>query len=185
MSTTSAPGGMQEATVTIRADYNLLFIQDVDDVRPLGAAISEPWLLATESDRVAIHAGQTGLISVTTQAWAAPPLPVDDQFRSRWEDIAEMSFTASTDDLVLTSLLDGPPMGGLDSLTPHGPGAYRVRVAAIGRTEYWDSVAPPEKQPAVQLLVQLWPSKSADAILYQYKNRFTGQLAFADETKRA
>ncbi|MDI9979430.1 hypothetical protein [Rhodococcus sp. IEGM 1307] len=185
MSTTSAPGGMQEATVTIRADYNLLFIQDVDDVRPLGAAMPEPWLLATESDRVAIHAGQTGLISVTTQAWAVPPPPVDDQFRARWEDIAEMSFTASTDDLVLTSLLDGPPMGGLDSVTPHGPGSYRVRVAAIGRTEYWDSVAPPEKQPAVQLLVQLWPSKSADAILYQYKDRFTGQLVFADETKRA
>jgi hypothetical protein len=37
---------MHEVIVTIRAEYNFLFIQDVDDVRPLGAPVHEPWLLA-------------------------------------------------------------------------------------------------------------------------------------------
>ncbi|GCE38451.1 hypothetical protein Rhow_001503 [Rhodococcus wratislaviensis] len=37
----------------------------------------------------------------------------------------------------------------------------------------------------MQLLIQLWPSESTDAILYQYKDRFTGQLVLADETKPA
>ena len=185
MQDSSEQSGMEEHQIIVDVDYNLLLIQDHLETRLLGVADEgERWFLRTEPDRVVIHTGQWGPVAVTVQVRDTAPSPVDEQFRSRWEDIAARSFITSSEDMRLGSITGGH-VPDIDTLTLAGPGSYRIRAAAVGRTRYWDAVAPIEEQPAVRMLLQVWPAEPSSSILHQYKDRFTGSIVRADESKPA
>ena len=125
---------MEEHQIIVDVDYNLLLIQDPLETRLLGvAAEGERRFLRTEPDRVVIHTGQWGPVAVTVQVRDTAPSPVDEQFRSRWEDIAARSFITSSEDMRLGSITGGH-VPDIDTLTLAGPGSYRIRAAAVGRT---------------------------------------------------
>lgn len=173
---------MSVSTVVITADYNIFFIQGDDDIQegvPLTAShfdYGEEWLIDAQGDRALVHAGQWGPILVTIQALDRDPGPVDDALRASWEDLCEASIEAPHGDLMLVSLSNGPAEESADMLTPHGPGTYRLRVAATGRTEYWDGVAPVDRRPAVRMLIQTWQAAASPRVLHQHRNRFTGEI---------
>ncbi|MEU6413807.1 hypothetical protein [Microbispora sp. NPDC046933] len=61
------------------------------------------------------------------------------------------------------SVIDDSP-----SLTPHGPGSYRLRVHARGRDMEWRELAPSE--PGEEHLIQIWPAPPADEVIHKLED---------------
>ncbi|QDQ92632.1 hypothetical protein FND50_18750 [Rhodococcus sp. WB9] len=158
----------------IDVDYNTLILRPEFDSDLLGTEWfnQEPWFVNGGPGRVVIHTGGRGLIRVTVAATGGAAPPITDSLLDEWEDIGEASFTTEDDEICFDGLL-GSIIGPMDTA---GPGSYRIRVLARGRTEYWDSYPPKSAQPWIHLQLQIWQHDPAPRKLIQYRDRFTGDV---------
>ncbi|WP_336049493.1 hypothetical protein [Streptomyces sp. CA2R101] len=99
----------------------------------------------------------TGHVRVTAQRLdAAPPVEATD-----WEEIVEISVRSVAGDLRINSGYDITP-DDLPALSPQGPGWYRMRVHASGRSINPDGVS---DEPVEDYLIAVWPQEPAESVV--------------------
>jgi hypothetical protein len=133
-------------------------VQTADWSNGLAVPMSHGALIVT-----GIH---TGEVRATAAPLSSPPpgTAKDDVF---WEEIVEVSVCAPTGNLQVESLEQGP-VDGLAPLSPAGPGWYRLRVHARGRSTLPDKISP---EPGEDYLVMTWPAPWADAGILRTSDR--------------
>lgn len=114
-----------------------------------------------------IHTGE--IRATATPLTGPPPGPADDV----WEEIVEVSVHAPKGRLQIESLERGPAEG-LASLSPVGPGWYRLRVHARGRNILPDKVS---AEPVEDYLLLAWPAPHSDADIMQTSARIDHAIA--------
>lgn len=117
----------------------------------------------------------TGHVRVTAQCLdAAPPVEATD-----WEEIVEVSVRSIEGDLRINSGYDMTP-DDLPALNPQGPGWYRMRVHASGRSANPDGVS---DEPVEDYLIAVWPQGPAESgVICSSKMIDEALLANADAT---
>ncbi|WP_327585822.1 hypothetical protein OHA25_01390 [Nonomuraea sp. NBC_00507] len=141
------------ATAKVFVSYSKILIKALGEVDYTDPPSHAPnGLVAAHLDAAAIFTGvHTGYVSVTVQTTtSAPPL---DGVR-QWADVEEVMFPTSIGDMRLFGFMGDTPPPDLPSLTPQGPGVYRLRVHASARPR----IAPPDAdEPVEDYLVCAWP----------------------------
>ncbi|MFI5865841.1 hypothetical protein [Streptomyces sp. NPDC051546] len=100
----------------------------------------------------------TGRVNVETRITSTPP-PADTE---GWEEVVEVSVHADEVDLAL-NYFDGQGPSNPPALSDQGPGWYRMRVHARGRTLAPDGVS---EEPIEDYLITTWPQQpTAPAVL--------------------
>ncbi|WP_329392655.1 hypothetical protein OHA45_37015 [Streptomyces lydicus] len=117
----------------------------------------------------------TGLVNVTAQCFdAAPPIEATD-----WEEIVEVSVRSIAGDLRINSGYSITP-DDLPLLNPQGPGWYRMRVHASGRSINPDGVS---DEPVEDYLIAVWPQEPAESVVIRSSKMIDeALLANADAT---
>ncbi|MGA4948413.1 hypothetical protein [Streptomyces lydicamycinicus] len=117
----------------------------------------------------------TGHVRVTAQCLdAAPPVEATD-----WEEIVEISVRSVEGDLRINSGYDIAP-DDLPLLNPQGPGWYRMRVHASGRSINPDGVS---DEPVEDYLIAVWPQEPAESVVIRSSKMIDeALLANADTT---
>lgn len=111
----------------------------------------------------------TGNVMVTVDALAGPP---EDEGLDEWDEVVDISMETTTGDLrVVAPMAERPTT--LPSLSPHGPGPYRLRVHARGRDTSPDGVA---HEPVELYLVLSWPGPPAPALAHKLTDTVGEQL---------
>ncbi|WAU81470.1 hypothetical protein O1Q96_17765 [Streptomyces sp. Qhu-G9] len=139
-------------------------VQTADWSNGLAVPMSHGALIVT-----GIHTGE--IRATATPMNGPPPGPADDF----WEEIVEVSVHAPTGGLRVESLEQGL-VDGLALLSPAGPGWYRLRVHARGRSTLPDKTSP---EPVEDHLVMTWPAPWADAGILRTSDRVENDLAHA------
>jgi len=139
-------------------DYHQFYVvADEDPDRfPEGAftdAISPHTLIVPTGSAVCVSTGiAMGVINLTIEVLAEEPAAIDD--RKPWEALSDVSFEASSA-AAGVRLLMGANAAPFDSFDlSFGPGWYRVRGHAIGRSLDFDDVV--SENPRETHLLQLW-----------------------------
>ncbi|MEU8780462.1 hypothetical protein [Streptomyces sp. NPDC048637] len=117
----------------------------------------------------------TGVVSVRAQCLdAAPPVEATD-----WEEIVEVSVRSVAGDLYINSGYDITP-DDLPVLNPQGPGWYRMRVHASGRSVNLDGVS---DEPVEDYLIAVWPQEPTESVVIRSSKMIDeALLANADTT---
>ncbi|MEU0206614.1 hypothetical protein [Streptomyces canus] len=144
-------------------------VQTADWSNGLAAPMAEGALIA-----VGIHLGE---IRATAFSVSGPPPVPADEF---WEEIVEVSVYAPTGSLRVESHEQGP-VDGLASLSPAGPGWYRLRVHARGRNVLPDKTS---SEPVEDYLLVAWPAPQADADIVRASERLEQDLAQANRAPK-
>ena len=142
-------------------------VQTADWSNGLAVPMSHGALIVT-----GIHTGE--IRATATPMTGPPPGPADGS----WEEIVEVSVHAPMGGLRVESLEQGP-VDGLAPLSPAGPGWYRLRVHARGRSTLPDKTSP---EPVEDYLVVTWPAPWADADILRTSDRLEHDLATASST---
>ncbi|BCK73031.1 hypothetical protein Srufu_069840 [Streptomyces libani subsp. rufus] len=105
---------------------------------------------------------------------AAPPVEATE-----WEEVVEISVRSTAGDLRINSGYDITP-DALPVLNPHGPGWYRMRVHASGRSINPDGVS---DEPVEDYLITVWPQEPAESVVIRSSKMIDEALpANADTT---
>jgi hypothetical protein len=144
-------------------------VQTADWSNGLAVPMSEGALIA-----VGIHLGE--IRATASSVSGPPPVPADDF----WEEIVEVSVHAPTGSLRVESLEHGP-VDRLASLSPAGPGWYRLRVHARGRNILPDKTS---SEPVEDYLLVAWPAPQADAEIVRASERLEQDLAQANRAPK-
>ncbi|MEU6610411.1 hypothetical protein ABZ922_36105 [Streptomyces shenzhenensis] len=139
-------------------------VQTADWSNGLAVPMSHGALIVT-----GIHTGE--IRATATSLTGPPPVPADDA----WEEIVEVSVHGPTGRLRVESLEQGP-VDRLAPLSPAGPGWYRLRVHARGRSLHPDKTSP---EPVEDYLVMTWPAPRADTDIIRTSDRMKHDLAHA------
>ncbi|WP_162597004.1 hypothetical protein [Streptomyces sp. NEAU-S7GS2] len=117
----------------------------------------------------------TGHVRVKAQCLdAAPSVEAAD-----WEEIVEISVRSVAGDLCINSGYDITP-DDLPALNPQGPGWYRMRVHASGRSINPDGVS---EEPVEDYLIAVWPQEPAKSVVIRSSKMIDEALrANADTT---
>ncbi|MCC2321397.1 hypothetical protein [Cellulomonas xiejunii] len=103
-----------------------------------------------------VTATRTGAVPLRVELHDAPP-PLDPA----WEDVVEVSFVATSPDLVLRSFQDMVELAPLPAV-----GDHRVRYSATSMDEAHDRSRLPDDPVVDRYLLQLWPAPPGpDAVL--------------------
>ncbi|MGI5260882.1 hypothetical protein [Streptomyces angustmyceticus] len=104
----------------------------------------------------------------------APPVEATD-----WEEIVEISVRSTAGDLRINSGYEITP-DALPVLNPQGPGWYRMRVHASGRSTNPDGVS---EEPVEDYLISVWPQEPAESVVIRSSKMIDeALLANADTT---
>ncbi|WP_277410338.1 hypothetical protein [Streptomyces nigrescens] len=99
----------------------------------------------------------TGQVRVSAQRFdVAPPIEA-----TGWEEIVEVSVRSVEGELRINSGYDITP-DDLPLLNPQGPGWYRMRVHASGRSINSDGVS---DEPVEGYLIAVWPQEPAESVI--------------------
>ncbi|MEU6606543.1 hypothetical protein ABZ922_16020 [Streptomyces shenzhenensis] len=93
----------------------------------------------------------SGAVNTTVEVYRHP---VGRPDTDEWDEVVDHSIESISGHMRVTSLMDDPPE--LPTLTPFGPGAYRVRVHARGRERAYDAHV---SEPVEDYLLQIWPGR--------------------------
>ncbi len=117
----------------------------------------------------------TGYVRVSAQCFdAAPRVEVTDR-----EEVVEFSVRSVEGDLRIHSGYDITP-DDLPALNPQGPGWYRMRVHASGRSINRDGVS---DEPVENYLIAVWPQEPAESVVIRSSKMIDeALLANADTT---
>jgi hypothetical protein len=133
--------------------YSQFVVRDADQVpgaRP-DLDVMTNGLVSRDAGWTYVHTRvDSGEVRVAAETYGSEPPPV----LGGWEDVVEVLAPAPDGELMLDGVTIGAPEG-YPSLSPAGPGDYRVRVHARGR-----DVPPWEAPDSVteDYLVQVWPA---------------------------
>ncbi|MFJ4770757.1 hypothetical protein ACIP88_16805 [Streptomyces uncialis] len=160
-------------TAHIAADIDILegtFAVLDDGNIPVDSADWSTGLAAPMTTGAIIMTGiNMGTVRVTAAPLPGPP--PQDEDRSGWEEIVEISVRA-TGRLQVESLEEGP--AGLPVLNPSGAGWYRLRVHARGREAHYDDVVIDSGE---EYLLLAWPTaRSPDPTVIRTSTRITHSL---------
>lgn len=110
----------------------------------------------------------TGRVNVQTRITSTPP-PADAE---EWEEVVEVSVHAEGVDLAL-SYFGGEGPSEPPALSDQGPGWYRMRVHARGRSLEPDGVS---EEPIEDYLITAWPQQSAAPTVLRTSQRIEERL---------
>lgn len=160
----------------VPVEYHLFQITDPDGPVADDLDASITGLVSADGGNIEVSTGiHTGDVHVTIEAHVQRPDPGPD-----WEEIAEISCTSPSGELLVTSFTDEP--AELPSLASQGPGTYRLRVHARGRDRAVDQTL--VDGVVESYLVQSWPAAPQDAFLVKAADGYGAQVRAqqADDT---
>ena len=143
-------------------DYHQFYLNaDVSDAFPEyppedpgDKEIGHHRLIAPSGHMVCVEAGiAMGTVHLAIEFLERKPTELDTS--AGWEAVSEISFEAASSDVSITYLMDATHAPFDHFILPDGPGWYRVRGHAIGRSLGFDGVAR-EDDPRERHLLQLW-----------------------------
>jgi len=152
---------------TVRTEDHSFIVGDGDDM-PIATADFSTGLAGAMYNCAMICTGiDRGPVTVTAEALdAAPGLDSVDQ----WDDVAEISLTAPVGRLAVHQLLylpgETPP--DLPTLSPGGPGSYRVRIHTRGRDAHYDQVV---DTPDEEYHLTSWPATPTGPLIIRATDR--------------
>ncbi|HEV7679569.1 MAG TPA: hypothetical protein VGQ42_13470 [Candidatus Dormibacteraeota bacterium] len=121
-------------------------------------------------DCAVVHTGvHSGLVTLRVQVSTGPP----DAVEAGWEDVVEINLRAGAGRVKVASVLGGGIPDTFPTLTPAGPGNYRVRVHARGRDTDVDGTA---LEPFEDYLVQIWAAPPQAQTVYRNTDRYGAEL---------
>jgi hypothetical protein len=133
----TAPVYVQDHCFFLSDSSAAMVFDDVDYSTGMAGLMESMALICAGVDR--------GIVTVTVDtAESRPHLDTPQQWAAlaEWEDIAEFTLHARNGDLRVDRLEYGPFDARVDlpSLSPFGPGHYRIRIHASGRDLHYDKV---------------------------------------------
>jgi hypothetical protein len=146
--------------------FSLVFTQDPEFVPdyPMSVDGTDPeavihCLIAPSGPSVRVETGiAMGVVGLTVEFLDAPPSAVDAT--REWESVAELSIEA-LDSVAHVQLLGAAPAPPFDLFAlPAGPGWYRLRAHAVGRSLDFDAVV--VGSPREHHFVQLWRTAGSE-----------------------
>jgi hypothetical protein len=164
--TVNEPAGT--GTALVHAEYHLFQITDPHGPVADDLDASHTGLVSADGGAIEVTTGiHTGDVHVTVEPHLQRPDPAQG-----WEEIAEISCTSPSGELLVTSSMDDP--ADLPSLASQGPGSYRLRVHARGRDRAVDQTT---LDAAVEsYLIQSWPTAHQGALLVQATDTYGAQV---------
>jgi hypothetical protein len=153
----------------VRIDYNLFAISDSGlpvTPSPRELAASSGLICTLDAGAVIATGIDMGYVRVKVRALdTEPPLETE----SEWDEVVDASVSAPGGDLRVEAILGDAP--SLPTLTPPGPGTYRMRVCARGRRNSPKEVA---DEVAESYLLEVWPAPSSPEVVHRLQmNRFS------------
>lgn len=100
----------------------------------------------------------TGPVRLAVEVRDQPPELQADP----WEEVVECTVHSAWGRLHVVA--EGGDIDVFPTLTPHGPGDYRVRCHARGRDIAFDSVV---REPVETYLLQIWPAPPAPDVVHK------------------
>jgi hypothetical protein len=151
----------QIAGVLDGVDYHQFYLVADDDPDPAleGAfedEISPHTLVVPTANGVCVSTGiAMGVINLTIELLDAGPESIDD--RAPWDAVSDVSFEAGSAQAGVRVLMDATDAPFDNFALPLGPGWYRLRGHASGRSLDFDDVV--SEDPRESHLLQLWRSQ--------------------------
>ncbi|GAB2606485.1 hypothetical protein GCM10027168_44190 [Streptomyces capparidis] len=136
-------------TAPVHVEYHMFYLTEPGT--PMDWLPPAPnGLIGSRPGAAVIYCGAgSGLVTVHLHTRPTePPAPSTDA----WEEVLDHSINAPEGAMHVTCVMDNPP--DLPSLTPFGPGTYRLRVHARSRDLAPDAVA---FEPIEEFLLITWP----------------------------
>ncbi len=149
-------------SVEVHASGNsFLLVDGVDAAFPDPAVLEagNGLLCALEHGGMVFTGIDMGPVLVSVEPLSHEPLLDPDG----WEEIVDVSVHAPHGALGVVSNLIPEPLA-LPLLTAHGPGVYRVRCGASGRTRALKAVV---DHPVESYLLQAWPAEPVPAVVHR------------------
>lgn len=152
----------------VAVEYHHFQITDPDGPVADDVDASVTGLVSASGGIIEVSTGiHTGDVRVTVELHLQRPEP-----GTGWEEIAEISCTSSSGELLVTSFMD--ESADLPSLAVQGAGTYRLRVHARGRDRAVDHTVIDD---VVEFyLIQSWPAAHQDAVLAKATDGYGAQV---------
>ncbi|MFG1952470.1 hypothetical protein [Micromonospora sp. NPDC048830] len=149
------------------------FLTDRDVDTPFETMDYATGLAGVMRSAALVYAGvDRGYITVTTYAAdASPPLDTPQQWAdlATWEDIAEFSLHVPHGALTVAPLERRPSDAAQGpSLSPHGPGHYRIRIYASGRDHHFDQAV---SESGERFHLVAWPAPPQGPVVIKSSSR--------------
>lgn len=153
----------------VRIDYNLFAISDSGlpvTPSPSELAASSGLICTLDTGAVIATGIDMGYVRVEVRA-------LDTEPRlgavSEWDEVVDVSVSAPLGDLRVDAILGDAP--SLPTLTPSGPGTYRIRVSTRGRRDRLKEVTDDVVESYV---LEVWPAPSSAEVVHRLQlNRFS------------
>jgi hypothetical protein len=155
-------------TASVYVQDHSFLVGDVGAATPFEAMDYSTGLAGVMESAALMAAGvDRGTVTVSVDALASrPTLETPQQWAllAEWDDVAEVSLYVPNGDLRVDRLEYGPGVSRVDlpSLSPFGPGHYRMRIHARGRDRHHDKVVD-DSGESFSLLA--WPQPPAPPLI--------------------
>ncbi|CAL9278765.1 hypothetical protein SUDANB66_00049 [Streptomyces sp. SudanB66_2053] len=139
------------ASGLVRVEYHMFYLAEgTQDEQP--PFRPENGLIFSAPGRAVVLAGiNSGSVRTTVEVYQNP---IARAHTEEWDEVVDHSVQALSGRMKVASLMDDSP--AWPTLTPFGPGHYRVRLHARGRDRAYDGhLAEAEEE----YLLQIWPSQ--------------------------
>lgn len=151
------PAGRAAASAVLQVDWRQFRIIDAPRSADAVWPVPSDWsngLVSVEATGAVVFTGiKSGAITVTAEAHDREPAAEVEA----WDDVVEFTLTSTAGCLRVLEEVPGDQFT-LPNLSPHGPGAYRLRCHARGRDIAYDGSA---IEPVEDYLIQAWPEPPA------------------------
>jgi hypothetical protein len=167
---TPPPGDIADVRDVIHVTHHLFLLAE-EGYHP-GATLPpiSNGLAESIEDCAVVHTGvHSGLVTLRVQLMTGPP----DAVEAGWEDVVEINLRAGAGRVRVASVLGGGIPDAFPTLTPSGPGDYRVRVHVRGRDTDVDGTA---VEPFEDYLVQVWAAPPQAETVYRTTDRYGAEL---------
>ncbi|MEU1302568.1 hypothetical protein [Streptomyces shenzhenensis] len=155
------------ASALVHAEYHMFQLAD-DEQHDQPAFRPENGLIFSKPGLAVVLVGiNSGVVNTTVEVYRHPVGRLDTD---EWDEVVDHSIESISGQMRVTVLMDDPPE--LPTLTPFGPGPYRVRVHARGRDRSTDGHV---SEPVEDYLLQIWPGRHEPDAVHKQTDR-TGAL---------
>ncbi|MFJ8602268.1 hypothetical protein ACWEQC_21640 [Streptomyces shenzhenensis] len=156
-----------KASALVHAEYHVFQLAD-DEQYDQPAFRPENGLIFSKPGLAVVLVGiNSGVVNTTVEVYRHPVGRLDTD---EWDEVVDHSIESISGQMRVTVLMDDPPE--LPTLTPFGPGPYRVRVHARGRDRATDSHV---SEPVEDYLLQIWPGRHEPDAVHKQTDR-TGAM---------
>lgn len=154
-------------------NYHMFFVAEINTL-PHTPIFFSNGLVAAQPGIAIIATGiHTGKVAISVEVYTESPEVVPEG----WDEVVEISLEAVLGSMSVCGLESQAP-AHFPSLTPEGPGWYRIRVHARGRDTAVDLTA---STPVEDYLIMVWPAPQAPEIVYRQTDAYGAQQRVAAE----